>query len=91
MDVCLHSNAERVTFYVIHLKGCTSIHTVIITGFSCSLVELYTANTTPHPPPPEPSTLSLDCTLNTMPHLVVNKKYKNPQPLCAIGRETNND
>lgn len=45
--MCVHSYAEPVTFYVIHLKGCIDINTVIITGFSCSPVELYTTNTAP--------------------------------------------
>lgn len=52
--VCVPTSAEAVTFDVIpHLKGDLCINTVIITGFSCSPVELklptHTPSTTIYP------------------------------------------
>lgn len=66
--MCVPTSAEAVTFYVIlHLKGDLCINAVIITGFSCSLVELKLPTHIPR----RQSTLSLDRTLNAMCHLDV--------------------
>lgn len=50
--VCVPTSAEAVTFYVtLYLKGDFCINTVIITGFSCSLLELKLPALPTSPPP----------------------------------------